>query len=174
MTNAPFLIGGILTALLALPGYASAREVFRTQDEDGVVSFSDVASPEAEVIVVTSAPVPENSIERQQRIIEQQLEVAKALEESRLAREASRIRRLEALAAARPQVIEAPPIRRTYVGGVGYWQTYPWHGPWKPGYPGWRPPRPSLPIEPPPEGHTGGGRLDPPSRPVPLPPLQPR
>jgi hypothetical protein len=168
------LISGLVTALLTLSVNASAREVFRTQDDDGVVSFSDVASPGAEVIVVTSPTVPENSIERQQGIIEQQLAVAKALEESRLAREESRTRRLEALAATRPQVIQAPPVRRTYVGGVGYWQTYPWHGPWKPGHPGWRPPYPSLPIEPPPDGHTGGGRLDPPSRAVPLPPLQPR
>jgi hypothetical protein len=149
--------------------------VFRTADENGVVSFSDVASPGAEVIEVASGPVPEDWIDRQQRIIEQQLAVAKVLEESRLAREEARTKRLAALAAARPPVVQPVPVRRTYVGGVGYWHAYSRHPrpghPWKPGHPDWGP-HPSLPIEPSPGG--GRGRLDPPSRPVPLPPLEPR
>lgn len=148
----------------------SAREVFRAEDENGVVSFSDVASPGAEVILLASAEVGEDTFARQQRIIEQQLSVAKSLEESRLAREAARTRRLEALASARPRTVYyREPERTRYVGGV-YRRHWRPDYPWKPGHPGMRPPHPSLPIQPPPGGHRT--RLNPPSRTVPLPPLK--
>jgi hypothetical protein len=166
-----------VVACASLP--SSAREVFRTADENGVVSFSDVASPGAEVIEVAAEPVPDDGFERQRRIIEQQLAVAKALEESRLAREEARAKRQEAFAAAQPPVIQAVPVGGTYVSSLGYRHGYfrhlvpPGHA-WKPGHPG-RGPHPSRPVDPSAgAGQDGGSRLDPPSRPVPLPPLEPR
>jgi hypothetical protein len=164
--------GALLVMLLVAAGPLSAREVFRAEDENGVVSFSDVASPGAEVILLASAQVREDTFARQQRIIEQQLSVAKSLEESRLAREAARTRRLEALANARPRTVYyREPDRTRFVGGVYRHHWRPGY-PWKPGHPGVRPPHPSLPIEPPPGGGGHGTRLNPPSRTVPLPPLK--
>lgn len=144
---------------------ALSQEVFRTEDENGVVSFSDVASPGAEVLLLASTSTSEDTFARQQKIIDQQLAVAKSLEESRLAREAARTERLQALAAVQPQTVYyREPERTRYVGGFYRHHWRPGH-PWKPGHPGVRPPRPVHPIEP---GPGGGGRLNPPSRTVPL------
>jgi len=151
-------------ACLCLPGMLQAQEVFRSVDENGVVHFSDVASAGAQRLQLPSASVPEGSMARQQAIIDQQLTVAKSLEESRLAREAARTERIKALADARPPTVYYRETTR-YVGGYGnHWGSRPGY----PGHPGVRPPFPVHPIEPPPGG---GGRLDPPSRPVKFPSL---
>ena len=153
---------------LSLAAPLAAQEIFRTEDEHGVVSFSDVAAPGAEVLTFASAPVAADTFDRQQRIIDQQLAVAKALEESRLAREAARTERLRALANSRPPVVYVQE-RTRYLGGF---KRYLWHPgyPGHPGKPGVRPPHPVHPIEPPGGDHRS--RLNPPSRTVPLPPLK--
>ena len=80
--------------LLAAPGLA--QTVYRHVDENGVVSFSDVATEGAESLTLAVSEPPEDALSNQQALIEQQLSVAKALEESRLAREDARTRRIEA------------------------------------------------------------------------------
>ena len=156
---APFLIGLIgITALAASqPGFA--QTVYRHVDEHGVVSFSDVQTEGAESMTLAVSAPRENAFDEQQALIEQQLTVAKALEESRLAREDARTRRIEAQAKSQPKTVYyREDDRRRYVGGRWGWG---W-GPGYPGHPGY-PGKPVHPIEPPP--------AVPPSRPVPLPPL---
>jgi hypothetical protein len=140
---------------LCLPVTVAAQTVYRHVDEHGVVTFSDVATDGAEAMELEVAAVREEALSEQRALIDQQLAVAKALEESRLAREDARTRRLEAQAASEPKTVYYREADRTrYIGG-------PWLGGW-PGYPG-HPGKPVHPIEPPPEQA--------PSRPVPLPPL---
>ena len=174
-TSAP---GAILAALLTcgwLPVTVLGQEVFRSVDEHGVVTFSDVATDDAVRLQLPAAVVSEDARAEQQALIDQQLAVAKALEESRLAREAARTERLEALAAVEPRTVyyrEADRARDAGSGSVtwqgsywrnGYWPGHrPGHHPSWPGYPA----KPVQPIEPPPEPPT------PPSRRVPLPPLK--
>lgn len=154
------------TVLLAVLPFCSvpilAQTVYRHVDENGVVTFSDVAMEGAESMTLEVSEPPAGAFDDQQALIEQQLAVAKALEESRLAREDARTRRLEAQARSQPQTVyyrEAD--RQRYVGGRwGWgWPGYPSH----PGYPG-HPGKPVHPIVPPPEA--------PDTRPVPLPPLK--
>ena len=104
-----------------------------------------------------SAP-REDAFDAQQALIEQQLSVAKALEESRLAREEARLRRLEVQAKSQPEIVYYREEDRTrYVGGRWGWG---WPGyPNRPGHPG----KPTHPIAPPPEL--------PDTRPIPLLPL---
>ncbi len=157
----PWMIGVML--LLCLPAAdLAARVVYRSVDENGVVSFSDVRTERAEPVELPVVVVREGAAGEQQALMEQQLAVARSLEESRLAREEARTRRIEALAAARPRTVyHREADRQRYVGGFwGYWPGYPGY----PGYPG-DPSQPSLPVEPPVPGA-------PPSRPVPLPPLK--
>jgi hypothetical protein len=122
------------------------------------------------VLRIETAPVSESTLARQQQMIDQQLAVAKSLEESRLARETARTERLQALAAAQSRTLVYREPETRYVGGV-YRKRWPWV-PGYPGHPGVRPPHPVHPIEPPPESGHGGSRLNPPSRTVPLPPLK--
>ncbi len=149
-----------LVLLLALAPPAGAQTVYRHVDENGVVSFSDVETEGAETVELAVPEVRETALAEQQALIDQQLSVARALEESRLAREDARTRRLEALAAAQPETVyyREADRNRWVSGGWGYWGRPGW-----PGHPG----KPVHPIEPPlrpqPE--------PPPSRPVPLPPL---
>jgi len=169
---------GTVVLVLCLSGSALAQEIFRTQDENGVVGFSDVASTNAERLVITNPPVPADAMANQQRIIDQQLAVAKVLEESRLAREDARTRRLEALAAAQPRTVYyREPERTRYVGGIYSRSSYR-HRRWgygpgngKPTHPGVRPPHPSLPIVRPP-GHGHGRSSKQPGMSVSLPPLK--
>jgi hypothetical protein len=151
--------------VLCLPAAAGAQTVYRHVDENGVISFSDVETDGAEVMDLEVATVRESAMAEQRELIDQQLAVAKALEESRLAREDARTRRLEALAAVQPKTVYYREADRTrYVDGSwGYWGRPGWpNRPGHPGYPG-HPGKPVHPIEPPPDA--------PPSRPVPLPPL---
>jgi hypothetical protein len=149
-----------LPLLLAFAPVASAQTIYRHVDENGVVSFSDVETEGSEPVEIQVPVVREDSRAEQQALIDQQLSVAKALEESRLAREDARTRRMEALAAVQPTTVYHREADRTrYVGGRwGYWG-----GPGWPGHPG-KPEHPiEPPVEPPPER--------PPGRPVPLLPL---
>ncbi len=156
----------VLTMLLvAAPSMVRAQTIYRSVDENGVVSFSDVETDGAREMQVATAPVRENAQAEQRTMIEQQLAMAKSLEESRLARDAARTKRLEALAAAQPRTVYYREADRRYVGGSWGWS----HRPGYPGYPGYpghpihpgKPPGPVHPIEPP---------QRPPSRPVPFPP----
>jgi hypothetical protein len=141
-----------------------SQEIFRSEDANGLVSFSDVASEGAAVMHLALTPMASDALENQQRMIDQQLAVAKALEESRLARHEARTKRLQALAAVQPRAVYYRQEDR-YLGGYSSynprWGFRPGWG--KPGYPGVRPPHPGLPIRPP---------QVPPSRRVPLPPLK--
>ena len=152
-TSNCFSVSAVL-GLILLPSAALAQTVYRHVDEDGLVSFSDVATEGAESLTLEVSEPRENAFDEQQALIEQQLTVAKALEESRLAREDARTRRIEAQAKSQPQTVYyREDDRRRYVGGGwGWWGGYP-------GHPG----KPVHPIEPPPQ--------KPPTRPVPLPPL---
>lgn len=155
------LLGLALVAMGSMP--AAAQEVYRTVAEDGSVSFSDVSSAGAQTLTLPSFAADEEALVRQRQVIEQQLLVAKALEESRLARVAARARRLDALAAMQAAAVRADQLREQeverprYVGGVlwrGHWSGT--HGYWRgrhPGHPGARPPYPSHPVAPPPAGH---------------------
>lgn len=150
----------LMLALMCLPAAGFAQTVYRNVDDNGVVSFSDVATEGAERLELLTAPVREHAQVEQQALIEQQLSMAKSLEESRLARQDARTKRLQALAAAQPKTVYYREADRTrYVGGRwGYWGGRPPHKPGWPGHPG----LPSLPIEPPPD-------VTPPTRPVPFP-----
>lgn len=153
----------LVPVLMSLPVWGVAQTVYRNVSDSGVVSFSDVATEGAERLELSAAPVRENAQVAQQALIEQQLAVAKALEESRLARAEARTKRLQALAAVQPRTVYYREVDRTrYVGG--YWGGRPPHKPGYPGHPGYpsHPGHPSLPIEPPPN-------VRPPSRPVPFP-----
>ena len=140
----------------ALPGWAG--DIYRSVDAQGVVSFSDVNTPEA-VPVMLDTPQPGNAAqtaEQQQKIIDQQLQVAAALEASRLAREAARLRRIEVLASAQPRAVVVPESETRYVGGYGYSQRA-WRPGYQPGYPGYpgRPGHPGRPDHPGRPGHPG-------------------
>lgn len=106
--------------LASWAGSAVAQEVYRTVSADGVVTFSDQASVGAERLVLPGvAGADKSALAAQQALIEQQLEVARVLEESRLAREDARIRRLEAQAAQQPQTVYYPVAQPSrYVGGL--------------------------------------------------------
>lgn len=153
--------------MAAVPVAGSTQTIYRSVDENGVVSFSDVETDGAQHLQIVPAPVRENAQQEQQALIEQQLTVAKSLEESRLARDAARTKRIEALAAVQPKTVYYREADRTrYVGGSWGWG----HRPGYPGYPSHpiypgRPPGPVHPpvhpIEPP--------HVRPPSRPIPFP-----
>ena len=156
----------VLTMLLvSASSMIRAQTIYRSVNENGVVSFSDGETDGARELQVTTAPVRENAREEQRALIEQQLAVARVLEESRLARDAARTKRLEALAAAQPRTVYYREADRRYAGGNWGWD----HRPGYPGYPGYpghpihpdKPTGPVHPIEPP---------QKPPSRPVPFPP----
>ena len=143
----------VLLALLFISMPTLAQTVYKHVDENGVVSFSDVATDGAESMTLEVRAPNENALDEQQALIEQQLTVAKALEESRLAREDARTRRIEAQAKSQPKTVYyREEDRNRYVGGRWGWG-------W-PGHPG----KPVHPIEPPPQV--------PDTRPVPLPPLK--
>jgi hypothetical protein len=114
------LLAGSVTAGTA----ASAQEVFVSTGSHGETSFSDVAEPGAERIVVESAPPRDDALAEMQRRIEQTLTVANALEESRLARETARAeardRAAERQAQQPPQVI----YQDRYVGMPYPMRTY--------------------------------------------------
>jgi hypothetical protein len=141
----------LLLVTLAGMGEVAAGEIYRTVDENGVVGFSDVSSEGAVRMEIPETQVSEERFVRQQAVIDQQLAVARSLEESRLAREAARIRRLEALAAARPDtVIYQQPVETRYAGGVyrRHWRYWPGYGrPIRPGHPG-KPGHPANPVHP--------------------------
>jgi hypothetical protein len=158
----------MLAAGLAAPGLA-AQEIYRSVDENGVVSFSDVESEDAVRLNLPDTVIREDALAELEARIALQLEVAKALEASRLAREAARTERLAALADSEDRTIYyREEDRDQFLDGWGYWGGGYWGGGgYRPGHrPGHRPPVPVNPVEPP--------EVQPPSRPVPLPPLPPR
>ena len=109
----------VCLALVSITPSVFADAVFRTTGEYGEVSFSDVELPGAKQIDVSVTVVDPARIADQQTIIEQQLRVAKALEESRLARQAAATERLLAIAAARPQIVYVEP--QEYRSTNGYY-----------------------------------------------------
>jgi len=108
MSNAKI---ALIVAALAMVGSApAAAEVYVHRGEHGEVSFTDQALPGAERVTLDPTVPPPEAPEELERRIRQTLEVAEALEQSRLAREKARA---EARAASRataqpepaPQVI---------------------------------------------------------------------
>jgi len=139
--------------LIMVPGAGAAEEIYRSVSADGVASFTDFPVPGAEVLEVDPVPANAQRAQDSARLIEQQLEVAKALEQSRLARRKAETDRQAALAASQPQTIYYPVERDT-----GYWG-WPGYGfrpgvGHRPGHPGVRPPyRPGYPSQPIAPGH---------------------
>ena len=160
----------------------SAEQVYRTVDEQGVASFTDYPVPGAEEIAVDPVPANADRAKASAAMIEQQLEVAKALEDSRLARRRAETERAAVRAASQPQTIYYPVERNTggYWGWPGYgYRPRPPHRPehpiarppYQPGHPGVRPPfkpvvPPSQPVAPGP-WRPGHGKLPSQSRPMP-------
>jgi hypothetical protein len=130
----PAVLAAALAVMLA-PAPVSAEEIYRYVDEQGVTSFSDVPLPDAERVQLNAPPPSVGGAAAARAMIELQLAVAKALEESRLAREKAQAELLEARAASRPRTVVYYPLERTVYGG-GYLGGY-----WWPGY-GHRPDRP--------------------------------
>jgi hypothetical protein len=173
------LLAAVFITLMATSALA-AEQVYRSVDEDGVASFTDYPVPGAEPIDVNPVPANADRAKASAAMIEQQLSVAKALEDSRLARRKAETERAAARAASQPQTIYYPVERNT--GGYWGWPGYgyrpphrPEHPiarpPYRPGHPGVRPPfkpvvPPSTPIAP---GPWRPGHSKPPSQPRPLP-----
>ncbi len=99
---------------------------FRTTGEYGEGSFSDVELPGATQIDLPTTVIEPARIADQQAIIDQQLRVAKALEDSRLARQAAVTERLLALAASRPQVVYVEPQEYRATNGYYFPRRLPW------------------------------------------------
>lgn len=124
------------------------QSVYRRVDEHGVVSFTDFPVPGGERLHMEPVPAGPSPADASQRLIDQQLAVAKALEDSRLARQAAQTQRLAALAASRPQTIYYEVPRQTSYAGGYYRYRNPRYG-HHPGRPGYRPGRPHHPVTPP-------------------------
>ena len=161
--------GWLFALLLVLPCALStnAQEVFKTVNEDGVASFTDFPVPGAERLDVEPIAADPAGAEASNRLIEQQLEVAKSLEESRLARHRAETERRAALAASQPQTIYYPVERDTGFWGWPGYGYRPGRPPWRPGVrPPYRPGYPAHPIAP---GHGRPPAVRPPSQSRPLP-----
>ena len=142
-----WIAAAVLT--LALPTALSAEQVYRSVDEHGVASFTDYPVPGAQEIALDPVPANAERARASAAMIEQQLEVAKALEDSRLARRKAETEREAVRAASQPQTIYYPVERDT--GGYWGWPGYGYRPPHRPGHPGVRPPyRPGHPgVRPP-------------------------
>lgn len=124
MSNAKI---ALIVAALAMVGSApAAAEVYVHRGEHGEVSFTDQALPGAERVELEPTVPPPDAPEELEQRIRQTLEVAEALEQSRLAREKARA---EARAAARaasqpepaPQVIyQDRYVARPYLFGARF------------------------------------------------------
>lgn len=146
-----FSLIALLTPTLVL---AEPPVVYKTVDEQGVVSFSDVP-PEGDVAVEqyeVNAPPPQPTGEYLQNL-EAMRETTDRMAEDRRAREKHRaeMRELAARteahqAAAEPRVVEVDRYLPGYVGGYQRPGYRPGHPPWRPGYG----PRPQPPIVRPP------------------------
>jgi hypothetical protein len=134
---------GVATLVL-VAGELGAAEVYRSTGPDGEVQFSDVETPGAEAVTVDT---PEPASGDADAWVAETLEVALALQEARLEREAAAAERRAALrerTAPMPLPPQAPAERTTYAP----WYPYPWppHGHHRPDRPGHRPPgRPERP-----------------------------
>jgi hypothetical protein len=150
MRAALFLIA-LFTPALAL---AEPSVVYKTVDEEGVVSFSDTPPKDGAAVerYEVNVPPPQPTGEYLENL-EAMRETTDRMAEDRRAREKHRaeLRELAARteahqAAAEPQVIEVNRYLPDYVGG--------YHRPaYRPGYPPWRPgygPKPDHPIVRPP------------------------
>lgn len=119
---------GVVMALsAALPLTASALEVYKWTDEQGVVHYSGSPPPESvDMAALETFEVPseyEAPAESKEDKARSLLKVAKELEESRLAREEARAER-EAQARDQWQRMLAPPAY-TYTGGYAAAYFYP-------------------------------------------------
>jgi hypothetical protein len=129
-----------ITLIIAWGAAAAVRaethhQVYVYTGENGEVSFSDVAAPGAEPVELTPPEAPPGAMADLQQRIEQTLRVAKALEQSRLAREAARAQaRRQAAADVRtePQVIyQDQHVDYPYVLQNPYDQRFPRHRRWR-------------------------------------------
>ncbi|HEX7036819.1 MAG TPA: DUF4124 domain-containing protein [Pseudomonadales bacterium] len=93
----------IIAALATLGTAAAAAEVYVHRGEHGELSFTDQAVPGAERVPLDPTVPPADAPEELERRIRQTLEVAEALEQSRLAREKARAEARAAARAAQPE-----------------------------------------------------------------------
>lgn len=117
----------VLTAPLSLAA-ERVQEIYVARGEHGEVSFSDEHRSGAQRLeVIVREPSAAATLAAERRI-EQTLRVAKALEESRLARERTRAERRRGSQPG-PMVAQVPVDRHfAYViGRPGYWHRFPGH-----------------------------------------------
>lgn len=138
-----------LALLCSLPGLAAT--VYRSVDENGVVSFSDTR-PEVETPVDTlqiDGRAPQVSEAEQQRLKDMR-DTTDRMAADRMAREKHRAQMRQLQAKAQPQYPAQYPdyYDPVYVGSSGYsrYSRYPVRRPWRPGYRA----RPEHPIARPP------------------------
>jgi hypothetical protein len=158
--TAPYRLLLLVWALLA--GSAHAAEVYQSTGEFGEVMFSDVETSDAQPVIVDT---PQPASPAGDDWVAQALDVARMLEESRLAREAAADERRDAyLRRQQAQREMAPMTEPEEPATYGFW--YPYRGDGWPGYPGYRPPyRPGGPGQRPPYRPGGPGhRPGPPSQ----------
>lgn len=138
-------MGQILLQIFAwalVSGSAQAAEVYRSTGDFGEVTFSDLETPDAQTVIVDT---PRSASPAGADWVAQALDVARMLEESRLAREAAAAERRDAYRKRQQEMVPVtePEERTSYAP----WYPYPYA--WRPGYPGHRPPhRPGRPGQP--------------------------
>lgn len=89
-------------------GADSTRTVYVSTGDHGELSFSDRAAPDARAVELEVTPGADDALAEMERRIEQNLTVANALEQSRVAREKARADARAELAAAEAR--SAPPV----------------------------------------------------------------
>jgi hypothetical protein len=132
------VLTSLMLTLLVLSALARAevpgQEVFVTTGEHGEVSFSDVSTPGAERRTLPAIERDDDALAELDRRIQQTLDVARVLEESRLAREKARA---EARAATEPPpvivTVEERYVRYPYVYAPQRHGRFGPHRPHKPG-----------------------------------------
>lgn len=143
-----FLVAAFITLLPAAPA-AVAATVYKTVDENGVVSFSDVPpenAEQAEVLTIKTPPAAGRQDYEQQ--LEQMRETTDRMAADRREREQHR-----AALRSQQRVASTSPAARTTNPAPAYPATPIFNSGWIPGAPVWRPPyRPPgrpLPVRPP-------------------------
>ena len=139
-----------LTLLCCLPGQAAT--VYKTVDDNGVVSFSDTRPPDNTPVetVEIDAQAPQDSALAQQRLQDMR-ETTDRMATDRMAREKHRaeLRKLQAQTPPRQpayQTYDDPLYTGYSSSGYSRYYNYPARRPWRPGYR----PRPEQPIARPP------------------------
>lgn len=141
----------LFPVVLLAAAIAQAQTVYRSVDEDGVVSFSDTppAGEQAAEELEIDVPPPQDPQVYSQRLDDMR-ETTDRMAEDRRAREKHRaeLRGIAARDAARPQSYQPDLVDQysTSWSGTGGYYYQPGRPPWRPGYR----PKPEHPIHRPP------------------------